>query len=194
MQGTNQFMLKPTSIAIKKWESIFNGVRVSLDDVNPGLSRVTNQGTPGDFYRGHGVSYLYYKSGVRMTNTELAEVLDLKKRELNIEALAFMEGVDTVVYKYSLFRNDFDRDAFVPLMRAAGIHLYAAEVYAQWEFLNDDGVVKPGLATSLLFVNDGQYDFNEDKLGVRGRVDFEDGYEAISAPNTIYISTIQIQT
>lgn len=186
LSGTNQYMLKPTSIAIKKWESIFDGVRVSLDDVNPGLSRVTNQGTPGDFYRGHGVSYLYYKSGVKMTNSELAEVLDLKKRDLMNEALTLMEGVDTVVYKYTLFRDDYARDAYVPLIRAAGIHLYAAEVYALWEFLNDDGVLKPGLATSLLFLNDGQYDFNEDKLGVRGRVDFEDGYEAISAPNTIY--------
>jgi len=185
-QGTNQYMLKPTAIAIRKWESIFDGVKVSLDDVNPNLSRVTDQGIPGDFYRGHGVSYKYYKDGIPMTNSELAEILDLKKRDFMTEALLKMKNVDTVVYKFTLNKDIYDRDAFVPIFRASGIHLYAAEIYALWEFLNSDGVLKPAVATSLIILNDGQYDFNTKKLGVRGRVNFDDGYEAVRVANTIY--------
>jgi hypothetical protein len=160
---------------------------VELDDVNPAQTYVREPGVPGDFYRGHGVSYLYYRDGIPMTRNEVQEVLNLKQQGLMREAFLRMQNVDTVVHKFTLDREIFDRDAFVPLFRAAGIHLYAAEIYAQWEFLNDDGVVKPAVATSLLIVNDGQYDFNEDKLGVRGRVNFEDGYEAIRVANNIYI-------
>lgn len=186
LQGTNLYMLKPTSIAIRKWESIFDGVRVSLNDLTPNVSRVTNQGTPGDFYRGHGVSYLYYRDGMPMTNKEVAEVLDLKKRGLMRDALRKMINIDTVVYKFTRNRDIYDRDAFVPIFRAAGIHLYAAEIYALWDFIGDDGVLKPVVSKSLQIVNDGQYDLNRDKRGVRGRVDFEDNYEAIRVVNTIY--------
>jgi hypothetical protein len=186
LQGTNQYMLKPTTIAIQKWESSFNGVRVSLDDVNPQNSRVTEQGLPGDFYRGHGVSYLYYRNGIPMTNPEVREVLELKKRGLMRDALLKMVNIDTVVYKFTMNKEAFDRDAFVPVFRAAGIHLYAAEIDAQWEYLNNDGVLVPVVTKSLQIVNDGQYDLNEDKLGVRGRVDLEDGYEAIRVANNIY--------
>ena len=185
LQGTNQYMLKPTILAVRKWESIFDGVRVNLNDVNPAQSEVTDPGVPGDFYRGHGISYLYYKDGIPMTKQQVALVLDLKKRELMQEALDVMENVDTVVYKYTLGRDAYARDAFFPLFRAAGIHLYAAEIYAQWEYMID-GVVRPSVATSLQFLNDGQYDANDDKMGVRGRVNFEDGYEAVRVANIIY--------
>jgi hypothetical protein len=101
------------------------------------------------------------------------------------EALEKMEGVDTVMFKYTINRNSFDRDAFFPVYRAAGIHLYAAEIHALWEYIID-GALRPSLATSLLIVNDGQYDANDDKMGVRGRVGFSSGYEAIRVANTIY--------
>jgi len=189
LQGNNQYMMKPTEIAIRKWESIFDGVRVEFDDINPTQTRVTRPGTPGDFYRGHGVSYLYVRDGIPMTNAEVAEVLNFKQRDLMRDALQRMKNVDTVVYKFTLDRDIFARDAFIPIYRASGIHLYAAEIYAQWEFIDDDGGndPKPVVATSLLIVNNGQYDFNEDKPGARGRVNFEDGYEAIRVANNIYI-------
>ncbi|MCK5347538.1 MAG: RagB/SusD family nutrient uptake outer membrane protein, partial [Candidatus Heimdallarchaeota archaeon] len=93
---------------------------------------------------------------------------------------------DTVVYKFTLGRDIYARDAFVPIFRAAGIHLYAAEIYALWEFISDDDVLKPVVAKSLQIVNDGHYDFNRNKRGVRGRVGFEHEYEAIRVANTIY--------
>jgi len=185
-QGTNQYMLKPTGIAISKWESIFDGVRVDLDDINPNLSRVTNPGVPGDYYRGHGVSYLYFKDGIPMTKAELVEILDLKQRDLMNEALLKMANVDTVVYKFTMGRDIYARDAFVPLFRAAGVHLYAAEIYALWEYPDDDGDLTQSPTQGLKLVNDGQYDDNSKKYGVKGRVGFADGYEAIRIANNIY--------
>jgi len=83
LQGTNQYLLKPTSVAIQKWESMFDGVWVDLDDVNPQNSRVINQGTPGDFYRGHGVSYMYLRDGIRLPNSEVREILELQKKGID---------------------------------------------------------------------------------------------------------------
>lgn len=186
LQGTNQYMLKPTEVAIRKWESIFDGVRADLDDINPNQSRVTDPGVPGDYYRGHNVSYQYSKDGIPMSNSELAEILDLKQRDLMDEALFKMNNVDTVVYKFTMDRDIFARDAFVPLYRASGVHLYAAEIYAIWEFPDENGDIGSSPTVGLKFVNDGQYDNNSNKLGVRGRVDFDDGYEAIRVANTIY--------
>lgn len=185
LDGTNQYMLKPTSIAVKNWESTFDGVKVSLNDVNPSQSRVTDPGQPGDFYRGYGTSYLYYKGGIPLTSQAVSSVLDLKKRELMMEANSAMENVDIVVHKYTLNRDAYARDAFFPIFRAAGIHLYAAEIYALWEFLID-GSIRPSVATSLQILNNGQYDANSRKRGVRGRVGFADGYEAVRVANIIY--------
>ena len=45
---------------------------------------------------------------------------------------AIMEGMDTIIYKYSIERNLFDQDANYIIYRAAGIHLYVAEIYTYW--------------------------------------------------------------
>jgi hypothetical protein len=76
---------------------------------------------------------------------------------------------------------------------AAGIHLYVAEIYARWEFIEDDklGV---NVNKALEIVNNGSYAANSKQMGIRGRLGFageprfnrsED--DEIKVQNTIYI-------
>ncbi len=54
----------------------------------------------------------------------------LLKMQGNYRAVnELMEGIDTVVYKYTLTRNEYDRDANFPIYRASGIHFYYAHAY-----------------------------------------------------------------
>jgi hypothetical protein len=76
-----------------------------------------------------------------------------------------MKGVDTVVYKYSLGKNRFDQDANFPVYRAAGIHLWYAEIYARWRFPDQNGIVKPRVSECEAVLNDGTYDFDGRQMG-----------------------------
>ncbi len=185
----NQYMLKPTETAITAWETEWSGyLRIENDD-NYSLTRLDpeEQGIPGDFYRGYNKSYIYLKNGEAMTGTEVRQMLEYKRVQNESAVREMMKGVDTVVYKYTLGKNRFDRDANFPVFRAAGIHLYYAEIYSQWRFPDPSGIVKPVVSTSLAVLNDGTYTFDGDQMGVRGRVGLGNGIEAVSTNDPIYI-------
>lgn len=184
--GVNDYMLKPTHVAVSLWECIWNNMQVIENPIYPEKTYVSYPGIPGDYYRGYGVSYLYYRNGISLTKDEVKDMLEMKRRENWEEVNRIMMGVDTVAHKFTLDRGVYERDAFLPVYRAAGIHLYAAEIYAMWEFDRGFGVINPDVNLSLEFLNNGQYNDNNKQLGVRGRLGFGDGYDAIRVGNYIY--------
>jgi hypothetical protein len=115
-------------------------------------------------------------------------MLDLKSKGDFRSANSIMDGVDTIVYKYSIGRNRYDQDANFIIYRAAGIHLYVAEIYAWWEYMRG-GEVKPFISNAINIVNDGSnYGYPpRPQLGVRGRVGLGSGYDGIRIANIIYI-------
>ncbi|MDX2431098.1 MAG: RagB/SusD family nutrient uptake outer membrane protein [Bacteroides sp.] len=187
-QSPNQYMLKPTAAAVFYWESMWKDFdRIEYDNYNLTILDPEERGVSGDFNRGYNASYVYQKNGINMEPTEIREMLDLKRDRNDIAAQERMEGVDTVVYKYTLGKNSFDQDANFPIYRAAGIHLYYAEIYARWRFSDASGIVKPDVFESLNVVNNGSYDYDGRQQGVRGRVGFGTGIEAISLLDPIYL-------
>jgi hypothetical protein len=111
---------------------------------------------PGDFYRGYGVSYKYYKYGTELSIDIVKDMLLKKVAGQDLAVQLIMQDVDTVCYKYSLGKNPFSHDANFVIFRAAGIHLYAAEIHALW-VQNFSGIIRPATNTSLNFLNDGTY-------------------------------------
>ena len=181
----NEYKLRPTWKAVTFWENIFYSVELEEDPVFPQKTYVEDPGIPGDYYRGHGVSYQYYRDGIPLENDELREILNFRLNEKFTDADRMMENVVPVVYKYSMNKNAFDRDANVLIYRAGGIHLYAAEVYALW--VRDlDGFIRPDVIFSLKILNEGNYDEDDEQLGVRGRVGFGSGVDGIRVGNYIY--------
>jgi len=84
--------------------------------------------------------------------------------------------LDTIVYKYSLGKDRYDQDANYIIYRAAGIHLYMAEMYIYWvadhEYDGSD-LIKPFYLNVVNIVNDGEYygtNSDRDEIGIRGRV------------------------
>jgi hypothetical protein len=96
-----------------------------------------------------------------------------------------MENVDTVVYKYSINKNSYDHDANFIIFRAANIHMYYAEILI-WRVYIEDGLESRQVLNSLTFVNDGNYNEDSRQLGIRGRVGFADGDEALYVRNIVY--------
>lgn len=185
----NDYMVKPTASAIRNWESIWDGPEYFKDFSNPANSRVLEPGIPGDFYRGYGISYKYYKDGVALSTESIKDML-LKKMGGNIvEVQLLMNRVDTVATKYEINKDPFAHDANFIVFRAAGIHLYASEIYAVWKHIYGGLVNTPRtrLNTSLNILNYGSYNNNSNQLGVRGRVGFADGDEAVNIDNIVYI-------
>ncbi len=187
-QSPNQYMLKPTRKAVHKWEHIWRDyAREESDIYDLTYLDPENPGVPGDLYRGYNVSYAYQKDGVNMELSEMRRMLELKRVRNESAVREMMKGVDTVIYKYTIGKNSFDQDANFPIYRAANIHLYYAEIYARWRFPDASGIVKPDVFESLAVLNDGTYDFDNRQLGVRGRVGFGTGIEAISLTDPIYL-------
>ena len=187
-EAPNKYMLKPTSSAIRRWEGIWRDYdriygqspdETELDPEFPGI--------PGDFLRGYGVSYVYQKNGIDMEPVEVRRMLELKASKNESAVREMMRGVDTVVYKYSIGKNSFDRDANFPVYRAGSIHLYYAEIYARWWYPDASDNVKPNLNRSLNTLNDGSYNYDGRQLGIRGRVGFGTGIQAVSLNDPIYI-------
>jgi len=181
----NKYMMKPTSSCVRYWESMFDDPTIEIDPEDPSETEIVFPGDPGDFFRGYGVSYKYYKRGVQLSADTVQAMLNAKVERRITDAQKIMELADTVVYKYSLGKNAFSNDANFIVYRAAGIHLYAAEIYAVWSF-DHSGIVRPETNTSLNILNNGTYDSEDASIGIRGRVGFADGYEAIGIPNIIY--------
>lgn len=187
-QGGNQYMLKPTPRAVQYWEGTWDGFKILENTDDPSKTFTSVIGIPGDFYRGYGVSFNYIKNGVPMLLEDVELMLELKMEKRDREAQLMMAGVDTVVYKFSINKSDDDRDAYIPIYRAAGMHLYAAEIYAMWEFWhNTSNTVYAEISTGLTIVNNGYYAYNSKQKGVRGRVGFSNEDEELSVGNINYL-------
>lgn len=190
VESPHKYMLKPTREAVLNWETIWDNFVLVLDNNNPSKTVLSliKPGVPGDFYRGHGVSYAYMRNGLPLENVEVAEMLQLKQQGDFQSAYLVTEDVDTVVWKYSLNKDIFDEDANLILYRAAGVHLWLAEAYVWWVF-DRGGFTSTYTQNAVDIVNNGaQYgdQVSREQLGVRGRVGFGDRFEGISVGNINY--------
>jgi len=185
----NKYMLKPTKKAIFNWETIWDDFVLLENATHPWKTKLVKRGRPGDFCRGYGVSYAYVQNGVEIVDTVIQKMLITKADgDFNTAAL-YIEGADPTVWKYSVGKDVFDKDANWPVYRAAGIHLWLAETYVYWRF-EQNGVVRPFTSNALNIVNDGSnYDASSSRqqMGVRGRVGFGGKYDGIQLTNLIYI-------
>jgi len=191
-RSPHKYMLKPTKYAVSRWETIWNDFKLTsfngkmiLDPLNPGL--------PGDYYRGHGISYAYLKNGIPLDPLSISKMYYLRSVGEMRTANLITEDADTVVWKYSLNKNVYDQDANFIVYRAAGVHLWLAEVYTWWA-PNEGGKISPATSAKGL-VNDGAY-YNASgvsrlQLGVRGRVGFGGSsgtsFEHIDVANINYL-------
>ncbi len=185
----NKYMLKPTGIAIDLWETIWKGQKLNNNISNPDATFMDEIGIPGDFSRGYAVSYAYRKGQELLSEDEVRLMMDYKISNNYMDIENLMDGVDTVVYKYTLNKDVFDHDANIIICRAANIHLYCAEIYTYWLFdFNGDGKLNTYTNLGLAILNNGAYKFPPDisQLGVRGRVGFEKNYDAVTVANIIY--------
>jgi len=169
------------------WECIFDNYTI-LESNDPWKSEVLNPGIPGDFHRGHGVSYAYIKDEV-MLDTESVKSMLLLKREEDMRTAEIMTAdYDTVVWKYSIGKNKYAQDAHFHIYRAGNIHLYLAEIYNWWEVMQG-GILRTQLPTALSIVNNGAH-YNplstRAELGVRGRVGFGGNTDGIKVSNINY--------
>ena len=182
----NRYMLKPTHLAINKWETIWKASEIVID-ANPDLTEMEEVGMPGDFGRGYGASYVYVRNGNILDWERVQEMLEFKRLGEYRLVRDLMEGVDTVVYKYTLGRYEFDRDAYFPIYRAAGIHFYFAELTARGVFRQGENDYRGETNTCLSILNNGNYPgAHPSQQGIRGRVGFGSGYDAIQLGNIIY--------
>lgn len=174
----NHYVMKPTRLSVEKWETIWDGMN---------LNRIThtllNPGMPGDFHRGHRVSYIYFNGNHIMSNPELRDVLNEKAQLNTFKVEQIMRNYDVAVQKYSIGKAELDHDANFPIYRAADIHLYVAEIYAR---LNAPGA--SNIYRGQFILNNGAYKSPVDtrQLGVRGRVGFGDGFDGIDVGVTWY--------
>lgn len=171
----HRYMLKPSAPAVLKWETVWRAQFYNYNASNPALTDMIFPGVPGDFYRGYQSSYIYLNEGLRMLGfNEWREMMDMKAEGDYRSVNNIMEGMDTMVMKYSINKNRYDQDANFPVYRAAGIHLYMAEIYTWWKFeLN--GVIRTYTTEALGILNDGSNYSNltsRPEMGVRGRVGF----------------------
>lgn len=169
--GPHDYMLKPTKVAIDLWETVWR-YQVVAENANPALTKMDNPGFPSDIYRGIGSSYIYVNNGVPITESEYINMVLLRANGDTRNSRNIMEGYDTVVYKYSLFKDVYDQDMNFIVYRAASVHLYMAEIYTYWKFLEDD-VVVTRVPKAVGFLNDGSNyatPLSRSQLGVRGRV------------------------
>lgn len=145
--GVNVYALSPTGLAIQNWETQWHDATFVNDAVNPENTYMVEAGVPGDFIRGHGASYAYFRGGTMLSLEEVDHVLELKKKGLFEEAKSFMTGVDTLVYKYSIGKDPFDQDAHYSFFRAGPIHLYYAEALnATGRFRDAEDVINRGIS------------------------------------------------
>jgi hypothetical protein len=171
----NQYMLKPTRVAIENWETIWDMMVYDIvDGSRPELTKMFDRGEPGDWSRGHGLSYAYMDGEVIMPYEDVYQMTQFRKRRLYKDAADLMIGKDTVVFKYTYGKQPYDQDASYIVYRAGGIHLYYAEIFTRWEW-DHGGTVKPEVNFALQVVNNGFYAQNNKQLGVRGRVGFGGG-------------------
>lgn len=190
-RSPHDYMLKPSKQAIFNWETIWDDFQLTIDANNPSRTILNklHPGTPGDFYRGYGVSYAYLKNGIPIEDSLIHKMLLLKSVGNYTTSGLIVENADTVVWKYSWNKNIFDEDANLIIYRAAGIHLWLAEIYTWWAFKREAGV-STFTSNAVNLVNNGSnYGTQSDRaqLGVRGRVGFGGENDGIKVGNINYI-------
>jgi hypothetical protein len=171
-RAPHKYMLKPTRAAVMNWETTWDNFQLAVNNTQPERTRTVFRGMPGDFYRGYGASYVYLKNGVPVPQTDVFGMLWLKSEEDYRTSALLVEGADTVIWKYSIGKGVFDQDANFVVYRAAGVHLWLAELYVWWRF-NQGGVVREFTSNAVNIMNDGSnYSVSSSRLqrGVRGRV------------------------
>ncbi|HET6558910.1 MAG TPA: RagB/SusD family nutrient uptake outer membrane protein [Prolixibacteraceae bacterium] len=170
----HQYMLKPTKSAVHLWETVWRGYNLVLNDTKPELTKLDKleRGIPSDFYRGFGTSYHYVKNGKLLSQSDYFKMLFYKMDNDYQSYTTLMEGVDTIVYKYSIGQSLYDQDANFIVYRAGGIQLYLAEIYTWWAY-DQSGFVKTFTTNAINIMNNGSNYSNQtsrQQLGVLGRV------------------------
>ncbi len=187
----HKYMLKPTDIAIMKWENMWRNQVLIRNDAYPKQTRLVYPGFPGDFYRGYGSSYIYYKNGSVISGNDYVQMLELRAKGDDQAVNAIMQDAVPVVYKYSINKSLYDEDANFIIYRAASIHLYMAELYNYWAYDNN-GRITTTRTLSQGIINDGSVYYPgvssvRPQIGVRGRVGFGAGTDAIPFLNVVYL-------
>lgn len=175
------YQLKPTKVAVQKWESQWRGHSISKDVNAPNTTRVTNIGTGGDTYRGNNVSYVYDNNGIQLPDSSFAEMSRMRALGEDRYVEEMMDGYDTLVYKYSISKDIYDQDAPYIIYRAGGVNLYMAEIY--------NGPTYNNSTKALRVINSGEnYDAsnNREQRGVRGRIGLGSGESRIYIDSYIY--------
>jgi len=186
----HEYMLKPSRKAIMFWETIWDDFTIANYN-RPGEAEIGQEGTPGDFHRGYGVSYAYVRNGLPVEETDIQEMLILKsKGDIRTSSL-LVRDVDTVVWKYSWNKEVYDEDADFIFYRAASVHLWLAEIYTYLATIQN-GILRESTPIAEGLLNDGSnytVASNREQLGVRGRVGFGGEYWEHGARigNYIYI-------
>jgi hypothetical protein len=187
-RSPHKYMLKPSRQAVLHWETIWDNFLVSGDNNQPWNAKTITKGNPGDFYRGYNSSYVYLRNNEVLSSTSIREMLNLKSVGDNRTVSTITADADTVIWKYSVGKDIYAQDANFIVYRAAGIHLWLAEVYAYWAFQRQQGVTT-FITNAINIINNGaNYSTSSSRpqLGVRGRVGFADqryssqGYNLLS--------------
>lgn len=187
--GPHNYMLKPSYPAIFNWETVWRYQRISEDNANPDNTEMLFEGIPTDFYRGFGFSYLYVRNGQPIPVMDYQNMFMLRAEGDDRNSRALMENVDTIVFKYSVGKSTFDQDADFIVYRAAGIHLYMAELMTYHAYIQN-GILRPSTLEALGIVNDGSnYSSNATRpeLGIRGRVGLGSEEDGIKIQDFEYI-------
>lgn len=188
-RAPHEYMMKPSRKAVMLWETIWDNYRLEINNVIPSRTRTIVQGTPGDFRRGYGVSYAYLRQGEVIPAETIEEMLYLKSVGDTRSANILVENADTVVWKYSFHKDIFDEDANFLMYRAAGVHLWVAEIYTYFRFVRNDNL-QLFISNAVNILNDGS-NYSQlagrAQLGVRGRVGFGGVRDGVRPGNINYI-------
>ena len=188
-RAPHKYMLKPTRAAVMNWETTWDDFSLVVNTSQPGRTRTGNIGRPGDLFRGYGASYIYLQNGVPVSPMMVQGMLYLKSQEDYRTSALLVEGADTVIWKYSIGKGVFDQDANFIVYRAAGVHLWLAELYVWWRF-NQGGVVREFTSNAVNILNDGSnYSVSSSRLqrGVRGRVGVGGATDGLRVGNINYL-------
>jgi len=166
----NIYSIKPSPKSVRLWESQWKNY--SINTVNPENAFTIEPGTPGDFSRGYGRSYIYVDNGEVLSDNVVREMLNLKLLGFWDEVNDIMQGVDTVVHKYTIGKNAFDKDANFIVYRAPSMHLYAAEIIANRQYM-DGGSFRHDISAAEDYIYTGDYiGSNDGRMGTAGRAGF----------------------
>lgn len=172
----HSYMLKPSRQAVMFWEAMWDNYLVEGNPQQPWNAKTVNRGRPGDFHRGYHTSYAYMRNNEVLADSAIQQMLILKSVGDDRSANTIIAGADTVIWKYSVGKDVYAHDANFIVYRAAGVHLWLAEVYTFWAFERQSGVTT-FLSNAVNIINDGSNyatSSSRSQKGVRGRVGYSD--------------------